>query len=257
MENHKKNFISLISGVVGKYSMYDLWKDFLQLAAISISNVCDFRNSATRTQQYADIMKKYTEKEAELFPKLFCEVVNALDANPEQDFLGSLYMEMEFGKKAAGQFFTPYPVCKVMAGFTYNDLEAKLHTDSWITVNDPACGAGGTLIALANEILKHGINYQTSVFFVGQDIDCLVSYMSYIQLSLLGCPGYIVVADTLSAPLTGDSSDPLILPYHKDNIWITPMFFREEWEMRRTASRINRLFEVNKENYYEIQKEPA
>ncbi len=44
--------------------------------------------------------------------KCFAIVVEALERNPEQDFLGELYMELELGNHWKGQFFTPYCVCK-------------------------------------------------------------------------------------------------------------------------------------------------
>lgn len=43
-----------------------------------------------------------------------------------------------------------------------------------------------------------GVNYQKDVLFVGQDIDKVVAMMAYIQFSLLGCPGYIIVGNSLT-----------------------------------------------------------
>lgn len=53
----------------------------------------------------------------------------------------------------------------------------------YISVNDPACGAGAMLIAFANVAKKHGINYQKHVLFVAQDIDRTAAMMCYIQMS--------------------------------------------------------------------------
>lgn len=44
-------------------------------------------------------------------------------------------------------------------------------------MSDPACGAGALLLAFANECKRNHINYQTSVFFVAQDIDFLAGCM--------------------------------------------------------------------------------
>ncbi len=37
-----------------------------------------------------------------------------MEQNPDQDFLGELYMLCELGNDASGQFFTPYDVCRCM-----------------------------------------------------------------------------------------------------------------------------------------------
>ena len=56
--------------------------------------------------------------------------------------------------------------------------------------------------------------------------------MCYIQLSLMGCPGYIVIGDTIAYPST--SYDPRgLLPVSGSNIWFTPMYFRDIWHWRR------------------------
>ena len=33
--------------------------------------------------------------------------------------------------------------------------------------------------------------------FIAQDIDSLVAKMCYIQMSLMGCPGVVIIGDTL------------------------------------------------------------
>ena len=107
-------------------------------------------------------------------------------------------MSLELGNHWKGQFFTPYDVCRCMAELTIHDNMQKLQNKEWVSVNDPACGAGATLIAAANTFRRKGFNYQTQVLFVANDIDRVTAQMCFIQLSLLGCPGYVAVANTLS-----------------------------------------------------------
>ena len=118
-----------------------------------------------------------------------------------------------------------------------NDAREQIQQKGWISVNDCACGAGALLIAFANECRKNGINYQTSVLFVAQDIDYITACMCYIQLSLLGCAGYVVVGDTLSHPATSVDHHGLI-PTPGQNVWYTPMYFRDVWHWRRAFSLI-------------------
>ena len=168
--------------------------------------------------------------------------VETMDANPDQDCLGELYMGLELGNQKNGQFFTPYHVCQMMARMSNDDLKGKIEAQGWVSVNDCACGAGATLIAFANECMLRDINYQTSVLFVAQDIDLVTGCMCYIQLSLLGCPGYVVIGNTLTDP--GLSLDGRgLIPVHGENIWYTPFYFTDIWHHRRQWWRISTLFQ--------------
>ena len=117
-------------------------------------------------------------------------------------------------------------------------LKSELETKGWISVSDPACGAGALLIAFANECLSQHINYQTTVLFVAQDIDFLAGCMCYIQLSLLGCPGYVVIDDSLVHPAVIYDEHGLI-PKDSSNVWYTPMYFRDVWHWRRLFAQID------------------
>ena len=88
-------------------------------------------------------------------------------------------------------------------------------------------------MAFANYCRDNGIDFQTSVLFVAQDIDYLVACMCYIQLSFLGCPGYVVVGNTITEPATSHDARGL-LPVDRGNVWYTPMYFSRAWTERRT-----------------------
>lgn len=91
-------------------------------------------------------------------------------------------------------------------------IGAKDFKDEPQIVSEPTCGSGANLIAIANIMKEKGVNYQRNVYFVAQDIDSLVAKMCYIQMSLLGMPGIVIVGDTLSSPMKGD-------------YWLTPFHF--------------------------------
>ena len=76
---------------------------------------------------------------------------------------------------------------------------------------------------------------------MAQDIDFLAGCMCYIQLSLLGCPGYVVVADSLSHPSTCLDRRGL-LPIDGPQVWYTPMFHRDCWHYRRIGAQMDLLF---------------
>lgn len=239
---HQQNIIRLFERVNQAHSRWQTWADFVVMAAISISNTVDLLHAEEREKQYLAISRKYRAKDMQLFAEIFAEVVAGMEQNPDQDFLGEMYMTLELGNDHAGQFFTPYCVCRMMAKMTYGDmLTAQIERDGWISVNDPACGAGALLVAFANECLDRKINYQTSVLFVAQDVDFIVGCMCYLQLSLLGCPGYVTIDDTLTHPQTSYDGRGLF-PVDSGNVWYTPFYFRTEWHARRLVETMRRFF---------------
>jgi type I restriction-modification system DNA methylase subunit len=235
LDQHQKRFIDAFQKLTYKHQSWQVWSDFNLMAACAISNRFDQARFEEREKMYMDRISRYDEKERQVFPELFAIVVEALDANPEQDFLGNLFMQLELGNHWKGQFFTPYNLCQVMAEMQTGKLQEMVAQKGYIGVNDPACGAGATLIAFAHAAMAKGINYQQQVLFVAQDIDQTAALMCYIQLSLLGCPGYVVIGDTLSQPVPKDPS----------SIWYTPLYFSEAWHMRRVVERTNSMFETN------------
>ncbi|WP_277934751.1 Cas9 inhibitor AcrIIA9 family protein [Parablautia intestinalis] len=155
----------------------------------------------------------------------------ALENEPEQDFLGKMYMNLNLGNHWKGQFFTPYTVCKMMSQMTLGNADRQIEEQGYISICDPACGAGANLIATANTMKSSKYNFQNHVLFVGQDVDRVVAQMCYIQLSLLGCAGYICVGNTLTNPLTG----PVLFPRENEGqeMWYMPMFQSDVWQMRK------------------------
>ena len=114
-DDHQKNFLKIFNSLTGKHSRWEIWEDFVTLTAIEISNSTDKVNAPERTKMYQTIVSKYSAKEREGMAEMLGEVIMGMEQNPDQDFLGSLYMMCELGNDHAGQFFTPYDVCRCMA----------------------------------------------------------------------------------------------------------------------------------------------
>lgn len=225
----KKEFLRVFNQLTNRHRSWDVWRDFIVMYACALSNPVDKQHYDEREALYLRTIQKYNKQEQPLFPELAAHTVMALEENPEQDFLGSIYMSLNLGNQHNGQFFTPYHVCELMAEVTMQDSVMRIEEDGYITVNDPCCGAGATLIAgvhaAKKRLEKAGYNYQNHILVVAQDIDQTVALMCYIQLSLLGVAGYVKVGNSLTDPITEKDS--------KENYWFTPMYFFPTWSMRR------------------------
>ena len=228
-DKYQKEIDGTFRSLQGHHSRWTIWADFITMSACTLA-LLDQKRREQNLTLYRDTAKKYQLEELEKFKRMFSIVVEALEDNPEQDFLGDLFMMLELSNDHGGQFFTPYHLCRLTAEITAIDAKADVERNGWIGVNDPACGAGALLIAFANQAKKAGINYQENVEYTAQDIDSTAAMMCYIELSLLGLAGYVIIGNTLKKPPTENLSDY--------NVLYTPAYFTEDWHIRRLIRQI-------------------
>lgn len=239
-DDHQKAFLKIFNSLCGRFNRWQVWQDFVMVTAIEISNATDKQNAPERTKTYQTIISKYSDAEQNKFAELLAEVIMGMEQNPDQDFLGELYMLCELGNDASGQFFTPYDVCRCMVEIS-GGSDPAAENAGFFSVSDPACGAGALLIAFANLCRRKNICYHDKVLFVAQDIDLIAGLMCYIQLSFLGCAGYVVIDDSLLRPATSYDAHGL-LPKDGPQVWYTPMYFRDVWHYRRIGAQMDLLF---------------
>ena len=231
----RQEFLRAFGRLTTRHRAWDVWRDFVVMFACSLSNPVDKSHYDEREKRYLKIINKYSKEEQQLFPELAAHTVMALEENPEQDFLGGIFMELNLGNGKNGQFFTPYHICNLMAKIAVDDVSKEIDEKGYVTIHDPCCGAGATLIAGVHEVRrqleKKNLNYQNHVLVVAQDIDEVVALMCYIHLSLLGVAAYIKVGDVFCNPIKeGDSTE---------NYWFTMMYFSDVWQTRRIVHRMN------------------
>lgn len=107
-DRYEKEFMNIFRQLVSeKNRPWDIWKDFIVMSACSISNSVDKSQFDEREKRYLDIIRHYSKSKQELFPQLFANLVMSLEMNPEQDFLGKMYMSLNLGYDELKQIFTP------------------------------------------------------------------------------------------------------------------------------------------------------
>lgn len=231
--NQEKEFLRVFRQLTYRHNTWTVWNDFVTMFACTLSRA-DKEYYDEREALYLQIIKRYNKQEQPLFSELVAHTIMALEENPEQDFLGGIFMSLNLGNEHKGQFFTPYHVCVLMAEITMGDVVQEVKDKGFISINDPCCGAGATLIAgihaARKKLEKAGMNFQNHLLVVAQDIDMTVALMCYIQLSLLGVAGYVKIGNSLTEAMTENDS--------KENYWYTPMYFSQVWTMRRLFRRL-------------------
>ncbi len=206
---YDQQIISLINDMSKYYSPHQVFSDWVEMYAISISNACILLNSKlkqAREQKYLEIMKKYKELEQNKFHELCGMLVLALEQDMV-DVLGNVYMGLESGSKHTGQFFTPNHISRLTARL----MPPVVDKDGIIRFTEPTCGSGGMIIAYAKALFEQGVNYQKKLEVIAQDIDYRCVHMCYVQLSLIGIKATVIRQNTLTLEEVAD-----------DSIFVTP-----------------------------------
>lgn len=218
-----KEIVKMFNDLTGSRSLWQVFNDCINMFAISIQNTFSYGQKFEKNEkEYQRISSNYNENELIQVAHIFAKIIDMAEVNPYRDLLGDLYMQLNMGSDALGQFFTPYNISYAMAQCCIDIDKAKsiIEEKGYITVNEPTVGGGANIIAFCEYLHKNNINYQNQCIIACQDLSRLTAQMCYIVLSLIGCSAVIKVADTLANPYTGYYDE-----VHKGSeIWTTPMF---------------------------------
>ncbi|ABF13102.1 MULTISPECIES: N-6 DNA methylase [Cupriavidus] len=246
-EPHKV-LLSLFKQFGHRYSVHEVFSDFVEIAALSISNSVDRHHAEAREKRYKEIVRRYERVDRERFPQMFGALVQTFEdlvqgwvpnGDGLADVLGQTYMMLELGNDKAGQFFTPYPVSRLMARMNIGDGAPFVQRDGFVTLSEPACGAGGMVIACADALHDAGHNYQQTMHATCIDIDPRCVHMTYVQLALLHIPAIVIHGNALSV----EAWSTWFTPAHVVGGWGEKLRFRRRAEAMRellqSAKRVN------------------
>jgi hypothetical protein len=211
-----QDFIDLFKTIGRNKHRYTVFSDFVTIAAITLHNA--IRKDMVLEEEYLSLIKSYDEPDRYALKSLFQLFIDLMNTAPV-DHLGGIYMSLGFGEELKGQFFTPYELSRLMAEMTLAELIEKLKTQPYITMSDPACGAGGTLLPAVSMLISKGYNPATTLWVQAVDIDRVSALMCYIQLSLWNVPAQVVVGNSLTLEVR--------------ETWHTPAHYLYDWEGRK------------------------
>lgn len=191
----RRQFLQIFHQIARHKHRYDVFRDFVILAATALHNGAVMDEA--RETEYVTTTGGYAQEDIEGFPKLLAILVELLQPEP-RDILGPLYMELEIASREQGQFFTPPELSDLMAAMTFSDQLAVLEEKPFITVSEPACGAGGMILSLVKVMIAQGHNPAERMWVQCVDVNRLAALMCYIQLSLWNVPAEIIVGNSLT-----------------------------------------------------------
>ncbi|MFY3152129.1 N-6 DNA methylase [Achromobacter xylosoxidans] len=196
----------------------------------------DLAQQEVREQRYLQVIAQYERAELDLLVQAFAHLVMSYELRVEAadfgDVLGSTFMMLDMGNAGAGQFFTPYEVSRLMGNMMMGDGQAlvdKANEQGFLRVLEPACGAGGMLIAAAHAMHEAGLKYQQCMHATAIDIDQRCVHMTFIQLALLHVPAVVIHGNGL----TGECRGQWFTPAHILGGWSARLRRREAEESAR------------------------
>jgi len=220
--DHEKEFISLFNSIARGTRRLQVFTDFISCSVIAIQNGLQFCDK--REKKYMAIVARYKKEDVLSMARLLACVVNGLEEKI-CDFLGRIYMLLELGDKDKEQYFTPWSVALMMAqlqfGAQLSKPEEVFRDKPFITFAEPACGAGAMTLAFASTLRQAGYSPHRYLWVSVTDIDPLAAGMAYIQLSLCGIPGEVVIGNALCD--------------ERRRVLLTPVHYWEGWSARLRA----------------------
>lgn len=218
-----KEIARLIVQLGYRYSTWQVFEDFVIMAACSVSNAVDPLHREEREKTYMGIVKKYTHEEVQLFPQMFALLVEALEdelaVRGPTDVLGKLYHGLELHNKWKGQFFTPQSVADFMAEVSFSAHDPDIEQRGYVTACEPCCGSGVLVISMAKTLLNRHYNPSQHMVVTAADLDLKCTCMTYLQLSLYGIPAVVEHANSLSVEVFSR--------------WYTPVYMLGGWLFRQ------------------------
>jgi hypothetical protein len=197
MNDHHLAFTKLFQQNCDRHRPHSVFSDFCEVSAIALSNAVDLVQREQREARYLQIAGTYSRDELTRFAHMLGCVTEALE-DGMHDCLGKLFMGLEMANHWKGQFFTPDELCRLMARMTLVDAQATIAEQGFITISEPASGAGAMVIAMADALREMGLNYQQCMHVTTVDVDQTAAHMCYVQLSLLHVPAIVVVGNSLT-----------------------------------------------------------
>ena len=127
----------------------------------------------------------------------------------------------EASNEAAGQFYTPRDIIRLMVKLMFEPDRARLARESLVGIYDPACGTGG-MLTIAKEHLLGGINPGLEVYLYGQELNEKTYAIAKADMLMKGeDPENIKRENTLSLDL---------LPGKQFNYMLSNPPFGKDWK---------------------------
>ena len=195
MENKKYElFINLLNFSKGKYSIEKVFKDFISLFAISLSNKVVFNKK--NSDKYEEIYQSYEKEEQPYFYALSTELTRIFcNEKDPYDVLGDIYQKVTKKNylKLLNSNSPLQEVGKKLQGII--NINKKANNGNMIEVN---CGSGAMILAYASTLKMFKLDYKKDLQVTAIDTDIINVFMTYIQMWFFDIAATVILIDEKS-----------------------------------------------------------
>jgi len=208
-------FIKRLTALDREKSSYDKFRDFCEMAFCAYAKLT--APTPERAQEledrYMQIVGTYRDKDTvRAYPELLALAGSAIPQGC--DFLGNVATEMEVLNAQIGQFFTPYDVARMMAMISLEGAADLIAANGFLTLQEPASGAGGMVLAAAQALQDSGFDPGLHMLVNAIDLSPLCFHMTFLQLTLRGIPALVEHGNTLSGERFARAWTPATTAFH-------------------------------------------
>jgi hypothetical protein len=216
VQDPKKEFVKIFRRIAPNHDRYEVWRDFLEMAycAIKKQTLPPGAGADALEARYMIVVGRHDKEDIRKMPELLGITQIALSTAGTGDFIGELYGELELRNRDRGQFFTPYHLSRMMVEMTLDTVDEIIVERGYVTIQEPASGAGGMILAAAEVFQRKGFDVGRQMYVEAIDISDLCYKMSYLQASLRGVPATIRHGDTLRGKIFESANTPIFYPFY-------------------------------------------
>jgi hypothetical protein len=213
--DNKKAFIKAFNSIALHDHRHTVFADFMEMAYCAIAKTTTTGETADAIEaRYMAIVARHKPDDIRKMPELLGIIASELGGQyAGGDFLGSVVGELELLNGNMGQFFSPFALCKLMAEMQLSDVGETIKDRGFVTLSEPASGAGGMILAAADVIASKGFDVSQTLYVDATDLASLCFHMTYVQLSLRGIPATVRRGNTLSLEMFENARTPALLPF--------------------------------------------
>jgi hypothetical protein len=193
-------FVKTLNSIDQSKRRSEVFADFCELAFCSLAKVAspfEDQREALETQ-YMGVVARYTNKDdVRKMPELLGMMMEAIHIGGI-DFLGAVAGELGALDAYLGQFFTPYEVSRLMTEMNFSGIGAVIEKEGFVTVSEPAAGAGGMLLAVADKVEELGYDPALHLWVEAIELSRSTFHMAFLQINCRGIAGKVINGNSLS-----------------------------------------------------------
>ena len=190
MDNKYEVFIQLLNFNRNKYSAEKVFRDFISLFAISLSNKVTFNQE--NSNMYEKIYQSYEKEEQFNFYALSAELTKLFcNEKDPYDLLGEIYQQIS--NKNYLKLINNSPLQEVgrkLQGVI--NINKRANNGKMIEVN---CGSGAIILAYASTLKMFKLDYKFDLEVTAIDTDIINVFMTYIQLYFFEISAVVILVD--------------------------------------------------------------